>query len=361
MHALLADLLPWIVAFYLVDCLAQPGRGHLLLAAGLGRLRPLRAGLHLVGLSPIGEVVALFDLPYLLAPGQVYLPDLARRSEPPVFERADLAPLAIEALTPVVREGRRVKGGGWPLLAAPTPEEAERLRAALATLAAGGPPDPDADASRRDLAAARALRVRQRPYLLALRGLAVLLAGAVFAVGPLVAWGPFAARVPAGLLFALAGALLVSIAAATTAMLVACGEGAGRSLRAGAHLLLPWAALHPLAHASRALYRRFDALTAAAALLEPADFHRLAARELVRARISRARTPAELGPAWEDRERLIAGLLAATGSSAAVALAPPRRAPGAAAYCPLCRTAYRAGFEACADCGVPLLPFDRAA
>jgi len=149
------------------------------------------------------------------------------------------------------------------------------------------------------------------------------------------------------------------VAVAGGAMLRTCGEDGLASVAGGLGLLLPWAALHPLTHASRALYRRFDALTAAAALLPKDAFHALAARELARARLSRERAPAALVPAWLDRERHLEALLVATGSSSAAALAGPARAPGAAAFCPACRTLYRSGFEQCADCGTALVRFER--
>lgn len=152
------------------------------------------------------------------------------------------------------------------------------------------------------------------------------------------------------------GLLLLAIAVAGGAYLRAGGEGWWRSISGGLGLLLPWAALHPLTHLSRSLYRRFAAPTALAALLPPREFHAWAARELVRARHSRERTPPELAPAWEEREKLLSRLLAATGASVEQVLAPPSADADSAAYCPLCRTTYRDGFEACADCGVPLSP-----
>jgi len=83
---------------------------------------------------------------------------------------------------------------------------------------------------------------------------------------------------------AAAGALVLAVAALTFAMLLACGEPAARSAAAALHLVVfPVAALRPLAHGPRSLYRRFDALTVAAALLPPDRFGALAARELLAA------------------------------------------------------------------------------
>lgn len=357
MHALLVDLFPWVVALWVLDGLAQLGRGHLLLVGGVldgGRFGPRRAGLHLVGLSPLEEVVAVHDLPFLAAPAAVFLFDPRRRSEPALVAGADLRPVPLRALAPVEREGRKVRAGGRLAILAPSPEWAARLRDDLAQLAGGGGAPPD----RLDVAAARALRERQRPFLAPLRVAAALLFATAFVAWPAAAYAPDAAPLAPGAVLAVAGALVLAIAALTFAMLAACGEPRGRSAAAALHLALyPIAALRPLAHGPRSLYRRFDALATAAALLPPDRFADLAARELRRARLSRAATAPELAAAWDERARGLVRLLAAAGISEAGALAPPPRAPGAAAWCPLCGGQYRAGFERCADCGVAAEPF----
>jgi hypothetical protein len=148
------------------------------------------------------------------------------------------------------------------------------------------------------------------------------------------------------------------VAGLTFAMLAACGEGAVRSAGTALHLVaFPVAALRPLVHGPRSLYRRFDALAVAAALLSPDRFGALAARELRRARLSRGATAPELAAFWEDRAAVLRRLLAAVGVRERDALAPPPRGAGAAAWCPLCGGQFREGFERCADCGVPAEPF----
>lgn len=350
MDQLLAELLPWVLGFYALDGFAQLGRGHLL-AAGGGALRPLRAGLHWLGISPLTEAVAVHDLPFLRVGGRIWAVDPKRRSEPTLVEAQDLtAAVDLAAAGPLERLHRSVTAGKALLLVAPTTAIAAQLHASLAAA-------PERRrASRADLRAARALRLRLRPYRIALKVLAALLAVALLVAAPLAVWSPLSAYPLAAPIVRECGVLLAAIALVGGASLRAAGEGWWRSVGGGLSLLLPWHGLHPLVHVSRSLYRRFDAATALAALLSPAEFHTWAARELVRARLSRARTPPELAPAWNDREELLTRLLAATGSSAEEALAPPPADEGAAAYCPLCRTPYREGFDTCADCEVPLAP-----
>jgi hypothetical protein len=350
-ETVLADLLPWVIGFFALDGFVQLGRGHLL-AAGGGRLRPLRAGLHWLGFSPATEAVALFDLPFLRAGGRLWIVDPKRRSEPTLLEAQDLTPVDLAAAGALDRTHKSVTAGDTLLFNAPTTALAARL---MAELAAPPPGRPATRAARADLRAARALRLRLRPYRITLQVLAWILGALLFVAAPLAVWSPLSRYPLASFILRETGVLLLAIAALGGAYLRAGGEPWGRSIGRGLALLLPWEALHPLTHLSRAIYRRFDAPTALAALLPAEEFHAYAARELVRARLSRERTPPELGPAWDEREQLLSRLLTATGSSPARALAPPAAEPDEAAYCPLCRTAYRAGSERCADCDMALV------
>lgn len=350
MDQLLAELLPWVLGFHVLDGFVQLGRGHLL-AAGSGALRPLRAGPQWLGPSPVAEAVAVFDLPFLRAGPRLWALDRKLRGEPAIIEAQDLEAVDLATAGPLERTHRSVAAGEIILFSAPTPAIAAALLAALS------PGAPAAGRSARaGLRAARALRLRLRPYRILLRALASLLAALLLVAAPLAVWTPLSVYPLAAPIVRGTGLLLLAVAVAGGAYLRAGGEGWWRSIGGGLGLLLPWAALHPLTHLSRSLYRRFDAPTALAALLPPREFHAWAARELVRARLSRERTPPELAPAWEEREKLLSRLLAATGASAEQVLAPPVAAADSAAYCPLCRSAYRDGFESCADCGVPLSP-----
>lgn len=352
MHELLVDLYPWILGLWLLDAVAEPRRGHLLVVAGWrGGARLLRSGLGLVGLSPLDEVVALHDLPGLHA-GTRRLLRGGRGVDAPLVRDVDLEPFEAAAIGRASRVAKRLVSDGRTVLVAPSAEWAEALRARLAAAPAGG-----GDGVAAEVEAARALRARQRPYLAVLRVLALALAAGALGLWPAVAWAPAAVPVTAGGLLAALGALVVLIAATGAAMIAACGEGGRAALGAGLHLLAyPVAALRPLGHLSWSLYRRFEAAATLAALLPPAELARWGALELARARASREATSPELAPAWEARAAVVRAALAAAGLSEAEVTAPPPAEKGAAGWCPLCRAQYRAGF-ACRDCGVAVAPF----
>jgi hypothetical protein len=273
-------------------------------------------------------------------------------------ERIDLEAVPVASIAPVTREGRKVLGAGRVLLVSQTAEGAQVEAERLAALAAGTPVQPAEPGA--ELEAVRALRRRQRPWILALRVTGGALGLSAGVAWPAVAYGPPEAAAFGAPLLATLAALIVTSAALVLGMLRACGEPTGKAAAAAAHLITyPMASLHPLWGASRALYRRFDPLTVAAALLPPDRFALLAARELRRAACSRAATPPELAPAWDARVRRLEALLAAAGIPLTTALAPPRRHADCAGWCPLCRAQLRPGFDTCGDCGVPVEPFER--
>ncbi len=366
MYELLGDAFPWIVALYLADGLAQLGRGHVAFVRGLGPFRVRRAGLHLLGLSPLDEAIAAHDLPFLVSERAVHLFDPRRRTDPALVAAADLEAIPFEAVLPVAREGRKVTVAGRLALVAPTPEWAERAREDLSLLAAAAPGKRlEAAAAlarpRLDAGAVASFRERQRAFSAPLRAAAAFLFAGTFGLWPLAAFGPPGLRPPAGALLAGLGWTVLLVGALTALLLRAAGERPWRCAATALHgILYPVAALRPLLHATRGLHSRFEAAAIAAAVLPRAAFAALAGCEIRRARLSSEATDRELAPFWEARERALLRLVADAGLREEEALAPPARAAGAAVWCPLCGAQYRAGFERCRDCGVPAVPFAQA-
>lgn len=360
MHELLVDLFPWVLALWVAEGLAQPGRGHLLLVAGPGgRFEVRRAGLHLLGASPFTEVIAAHDLPYVPAVDGVLVHDPRARFEPALVAADDLREIPLAGPPTVSREGRRVRVAGELAVVAPTAAWAERIRADLAAVAEGGPPPRP---GRLDVAAARALRDRQRRWVAVLRAIAGAASALALVAWPVAAWAPDRLPLAAGPLLGAIGLLVLAAAGTTWGMLRACGESRGTAAAAALHLAAyPIAALRPLLHASRSLYRAFDALAIAAALLPREDLRVLAGRELWRARLSRDAAPPALARAWQAREREIVAVLRQVGMTEAEALAPEAPSADAASACPLCGAQYRAGFERCKDCGVGTVAFQKVA
>lgn len=365
MQALLEDLLPYLIAFYVLDALSNLRADHLLIASGPGgRFALLRGGLRLAGLWPGVEVIAGQAWPLRASARGVHLLDPRQRVPPGHLEPADLLLVPWESLAPIDAAGKAVMAGGQTILRAPSPAaarlEAERLRRIAAT-----PLKRRVETLNRmlqeacDVEAVRTARARTALLRRLLQGASALLFAALFGLVPAVLYGApqGAPLVPA---LVSTGALHLAIVALGVAYLVRAGAGVRAAMGGALHLLLlPPSAAHALVHLSRDLFIRFDPRALAAVVLSPEAFRAHARGEIVRLRHARAATAGGgLGPCWEAEERAWDRVFAAIGISRADLEAPPRRSgPDAASWCPICAAEYRAGFAECADCGVALEPF----
>ena len=165
-----------------------------------------------------------------------------------------------------------------------------------------------------------------------------------------------------------------AVAAAAIGWMAVLALGARALRRAGASwgatlsalspaLFFPPAAAHALSFLRRDAYRSSPPLAVAAVVLPPAEFRRLARRELRALDEADRRARSSPGPAAAigetPRARAdIFALLSAAGIDPREATAAdPPRDPAAALFCPLCETEYRSGFATCADCDAALIPF----
>src|SRR5512138_903359 len=134
MQELLADLLPYLAAFYLLELIVSLGRHHLLFVGAFRRWRVHRAGLGLLPPSPGAEAIASHELPLLLGAEGVWLPDPKRPFSPRVPGPEDLDFLPFERLEGLDVEGKKVVAGRRLLLKAPTAASAAGIARALDAL-----------------------------------------------------------------------------------------------------------------------------------------------------------------------------------------------------------------------------------
>jgi hypothetical protein len=354
MHALIEDVLPFLVAFYVLDGLAVVRRHEWLLAAPWSRFRVAKSGLHLVGLSPFAEVVSAVECPLLFGSVALYL----ETGAPSAGEPAELASVPLDGLRVEVSD--RTLKLGEQAVTLPSAAAAGYLAAVVRDLAAR----PLSERAHRlrtlcheltDLHALRARRATHRRFHRFLDGLGLGLWIVTFVLLPVgVSWkwehGPSLAAV-----LLLGAALHAGILVLSWVALRRLGYTRGRA----ATVLLPLLFFPPsAAHASfvvfRDLYVRFDPLVVAGLLLRPADFQARA-----RVEVHRLRREAERGgeaAEWAAlREKAWCRVFVELGTSVFEVLRPPaRRGDDAASYCPLCGGEYRAGFTVCSECRVPL-------
>ena len=307
------ELLPYAAALYVADSVVRARAGERLIASAWGRRFRWRGpGWHLAGLLPTAEVFV-------------------------VAAPAGSAPAA--------------PSGAAPAAAA----------AAAAGRAATGPPMP-ITAEVEAIRGRRAVQAREASAL-SLAGAVVFVAG--FVALPLAVYRRDPTPAPAE--------AAVAVAALAWAAVVVLGARALR--RGGASwsstlsavspaLFFPPAAAHALSFLRRDAFRSSPTLAVAAVLLPPAEFRRLARRELraLDEADRRARITTDVAPMADVDTRAaraeILALLAAAGIDLGEATAAdPPRDPAAALFCPLCETEYRSGFTTCADCNAALIPF----
>ena len=361
MVALVEDVLPWLVAFFLLDAVVQLRRGQVVFArTGLERYRLLGPGLHLAGALPFGAALIAYELPFLPTREGLWVFDPDARHAPPVILADAVSFIPWASLGTVQGEGMAVKGGSRVLFRARSPRAARALSAELAALASETEGAREAGIkrwleARCDVEAAHAQwkRVRRPAFVAAAFGTveSLVLFGAVPALAFLpgadvLGWERMAVLLGLSHLGALCGAAWA---------LARSGASAADVTSALSTLLFfpPYAARAGL-HALRDALSGFEPLAVGAVVLPRADFLRLARRELVRTEESlEATRRLGLAPFWDARREALKRLLVAAGTSEREVLAPPH-AHEAAAWCPLCATEYRAGFARCSDCGVAL-------
>jgi hypothetical protein len=354
MHELIEDVLPFLVAFYVLDGLAVARAHEWLLLAPWGRFRAARTGIHLVGLSPFAEVASAFDGPIRFGRKALHVETgTSTPGGPP-----DLQPVPLDGLRVEASE-RDLKVGGLSLTL-PSPAAARHLAAVIRDLRDRPPHERGARLRTLvdeaiDLKELRALRATQQQFQQVLQWLGLGLWLATFVLLPAgVLWkwqhGP-------GLAAALltVGAFHVAILVVAWRTLRTLGYRRGSAFSALLSLVFfPPAAAHASVVLFRDLYARFDPLAVAGVLLPPTEFQAVARME-----VHRLRREAELGgdvAEWTNlREKARTRLLSELGTSLADVLRPPsRKDDEAASYCPLCGGEYRAGFAVCAECQVPL-------
>jgi len=125
-------------------------------------------------------------------------------------------------------------------------------------------------------------------------------------------------------------------------------------------ILMPVAAIHVLSYLTRDIYVNFDPLAIGRVLLPRDDFQGLLRKELFY--IDQAKTqhdPCGWSEFWELRQKSIMGLIAKTQVDLSeLRLAPDKKDRSAGAYCPLCYSEYRLGFNRCSDCNIELKPYE---
>lgn len=341
---LVGEILPVLVALYVIDGAVLVRAGQVLFVSGWGGLFEARGpGLRLPGLLPVAEAVVGVSLPFRACADGVLVPGGRNRERLFPFDSMD----AVSAEGGTVRLASGVELPVRPPGLAP---EMARVLERLRTTPRGRRLARMRRELRRrsDPRALSSLRAREARMLPALRWLSGLAFLALFVLLPM-SLTPALPRRPSPLV-----ALLVSLVlyAATVGvsgrLLLDCGVRGKRLLGSLLPLFLfPPAAAHAPSIVVRDLFLGFEPTALARELLPPP----------ARDRFERRSGPVSPDAAAWDLEALVQGLVARGRGRGAPLSPPPRVDATAHAFCPRCLAEYRAGFSRCRDCDTALVPF----
>lgn len=371
MSQALRELLPVLLAFYLLDGLTWVRPGHFLLVdrGGYG-FRFVGSGLRLAFAPWELTLASTRPMLGLTTAGIHWL------ERPTAVGAARLTPeswsfLAWEALDQVSAEDRKLHlRGGTSVAAIPlaTASDSHHWHQRISTLqqlpaAERGRVLTEMETEASDLQALTAQHRRLRPALDRLAALSLLLATGLFVGLPLTLLLASPRFLTQALTSLLLGCLAAQVLVAFFALRMA------RTLRReGSTLpfslllslaLYPPASMHAASHLSRHSHPFFDGLALLAVFLEPEALSTHARTELWSVRQALTQTQGE-GEGWRElwgrRRRLIQRVLEQGGLDEGTVLAPPpRRDPAAALFCGLCDSEYLPGTERCPQCDLPLV------
>jgi hypothetical protein len=364
MHTLLQDVLPWALAFVVLDALVQLRVGQILVVRTWpAAARVLGPGVHVAGAWPHADVVPVHELPFLPAPEGAWFRDPAARCALPVIVPDELTFVCWAQLAGVRAEGRRVVADGRTLVKALSAAGASRIAEELKALAHAGTRRADVLLAHVEGAfdprPLRDVRAKTRPLRVALAVVGAAWCGLLVAILPLVAWTRAAAPILPILLVGLGLAVAAAVLAALT--LRRAGFSWSTALgRVGPILLFPPFAARALPNASKEAQLFLDPLAVVAVVASPRDLAAACRRELVRIRNTRTST-ASLGleEYWAIRERAIRALARRESIASDQLEALPPHDAGAMCVCPLCESSYRIARASCCECGIPLVAVPR--
>src|ERR1051326_8108988 len=136
MHELLQALFPYLVFFYLLDCVSYVRRGKLLFTSEWGRSFVLRrSGFCLVGFLPTSRAVSAKPVSSIATTRGLYtLASAAQAGESSAYQQANFTFKKHEDVSSVKTEGDAVLVDGCNAFSGSSPDEAARFAMLVRTL-----------------------------------------------------------------------------------------------------------------------------------------------------------------------------------------------------------------------------------
>lgn len=361
MYQLLADILPYFLAFYLLDALLWVGPDDLALVRHGRYFAVQPRGVSLAALLPWSEIIVMSEPPFVVSEQTLYLHPASAPREKGLCGAADLEAAAFETLAPVQAEHTRVRLDNKKSARLSTPAAALQSLALVRRLRkpAGAERLKTLETwfrERSDVKAIQAARQKQGrllPTQIASTALGVVAFG-LLPAGLYLDHEAFSDKVPQ---LTLAALLLYGTVLGLSYRML---RARGLPLRQTLGLMLPLfffplGAVHALGVVGRSLYADFESPAVAAALAPARSLDNWAGQRAALYAVARERA------AGTDRESYWAlrqtWLERPLRDNIKRTLARQPTDDDARAYCPLCLAEYTADPGSCSDCDVPLRPF----
>ncbi len=361
-HLPIIQKLPYIVLFYLFDCLALVKTPYRLFASWFGESpRAFGPGPRLSALLPSGRSYLVRENAFF--PGTTGLYALPQNTSPlsrpaPLFFPWD----KLGSLS--VRDNALLMPGDF-LMEFHSFWEAEKARAFITGLARSTPPKRAKMIrkhllSRMNLDRIKKLQALNQRLLFFLDTLCWAQFSLTFLALPLFAFTPLVHQVRVWPCLMLMGLVY----AATMILGFFChkslypGAKTGRGSAIAFMLLSPPSSMRAGSHIRQNLYLDFDALAVAAVLCDRETFLGMARKQLGDIREERDCFAPDLSDWWDLYEKTVFDMTKKMGLKKDDLLGPPaKKDPEAASFCPYCKTEYLPGPKSCADCGQLLIKF----
>lgn len=364
MLELISILYPYLVVLYLADCLFYVGKQQVAFTSTLGgKFRKLNPGLHLAGFLPGDRLFITGKRPFGLTASGMYNP-LEESHKTESWHRPEyytFLPFAgMEALS---TDGNTLHLSNSASIQTNSPQQALLWADRLSKL--GALPYSDRTSVieigiHKDANLDRAGQTHDRWSLKAgpINLMSALMFACFFTLLPM---GLYLVPVAAGLLVGLIIFMLfvygLILASAWRQHKYLYPKDTGNLYKLITTLLFsPVSAMHISVHLTRNLLTCFDFIAVSALLLPRKQFAAAMRRELHLIEATRNYSD-KFG--WEDYWRMRSAAMHLLLEKAALTIddvfaRPQKNESAAVAYCPVCRTEYRDGYNSCSDCAVPL-------
>lgn len=364
MLELISILYPYLVALYLADCLFYFGKQQVAFSSTFGgSFRKLNTGLHLAGFFPGDNLFITGKRPFGLTASGIYHP-LKDGGKPDNRHRPEnFAFSAFASIESLSTDGNNLNLSEGASIRTRSPQEAslwaERLSKLCALAFADRKPAIEAGIHRdADLKAVRNAYDRWSVKANRINLMSALMFACFFALLPA---GLYLVPVDPELMFSL---VIFMVLVYGTIFATACSlhkhlysKDNGSLYKLIATMLFsPVSVMHISVHLTRNLLSTFDYMAVSALLLPREHFISLMRRELhLIENTGKYRDKFGWEDYWPMRSTAMQKLLAEVALTIDDVFArPPKNEPAAVAYCPVCLTEYRDGYNRCSDCAAAL-------